>query len=247
MSNTPIIQCRDAIANIDGFDYEGNPLNLDAFAGEMINIIGPDYSGKSSWTRMICGMDRSYAGTVSIFEKPLNSYKRTDWIHLRKNIAYIETDTTLLSAANGLQNVLLPALYHSIDTPTNITRRAKQLLNEITPDTDPLVLPARIRRDQRYKIAIARALILKPQALVLDNPFALLDVATAKRFKDFLLQHSIKNNILIIIVSHDIQFALKYSDKILFANKNQLQLFNSESEITSSDDPDITEFLSISL
>jgi len=246
MNNTPLIQCRDAVAHISGFHYEGNPLNLEAFAGEMINIIGPDYSGKSAWSRMLCGMDRCDSGSVSIFDKPLFSFKRADWIHLRRNIAYIETDTALLSAANGLQNILLPALYHNIDTPTNITKRARQLLSEITPDTDPQVLPAQLRKDQRYKIAIARALILKPQAIVLDSPFNLLDIATAKRFKKFLLKYATENNILIIVVSHDIQFALKHSDKIIFVSKNKLQLFKDEDEISSSDDPDITDFLSLS-
>ena len=245
MNNPPLIQCHDAVASITEFEYEGDSLNFMANAGETINVIGPDYSGKSSWTKMICGIDECACGNVSIFDKPLDTYTRKDWINLRKNIAYIKADTALLSAANGLQNIMMPALYHNIDTPNNILNRAKALLEEITPDSNPQVLPAELRKDQRFKIAIARALILKPRAIVLDNPFTLLDIATAKLLKSYLLKYASINNVLIIIVSHDIQFTLEHSDKIIFVSKKNVRVFDSSNELESSDDTEINDFLDI--
>ena len=245
MNQTPIIRCRDAVANISGFHYDGNPLSLDAFAGEIINIIGPDYSGKSAWIKMLCGIETSYSGMVSIFDKAINSYARSDWINLRKNMAYIDSDTALLSAANALSNVMIPALYHNMGNYSQILTKAEQLLDELVPDAATNVLPAELRKDQRYKIAIARALILRPQALILDSPFTLLDITAIKRLKDYLLKYADENKLLIIIVSHDIQFALKHSDKILFASKNKLELFDGENDIRTSDDPEIKEFLTM--
>ena len=222
-------------------------MNFIANAGEVINIIGPDYSGKSAWIRMISGKETATSGDVSIFGKDLYRYNRTDWIYLRTNAAYIESDTALLSAANSLQNVMIPALYHATEKATDIMKRAERLINEISPDTDPYVLPALIRKDQRYKIAVARALILQPQAIILDNPFDLLDAATATRFKSFLLNYSKENNVLIIIVTHDIQFALQYSDKILFVSKDYIEPFHNAADLQSSDNIEINEFLKLNL
>ena len=247
MSISPIIQCEKAVAHIEGFRYEGTPLDFNAYAGEIINLIGPDYSGKSAWIRMISGKELPFSGDVSIFGKNLFSYNRADWIHLRTNAAYIETDTALLSAANGMQNVLIPALYHAKEKATDAIERAKRLISEIAPDTDPSVLPALLRKDQRYKIAVARALILQPQAVILDSPFDLLDVATATKFKSFLLNYSKENNVLIIIVSHDIQFALQHSDKILFVSKNHIEQFENADDLRTSDNANINEFLKTNL
>lgn len=243
MNSEPLIHCENAVAHIEGFHYEGEPLNFDAFAGEIINIIGPDYSGKSAWVRMISGKESPASGDVTIFGKNLYTYNRADWIYLRTKAAYIETDTALLSSATALRNVLIPALYHATERATHAIKRAKRLINEITPDTDPNVLPAQLRKDQRYKIAVARALILQPQAIILDSPFDLLDVASANKFKDFLLTYSKENNVLIIIVSHDVQFALQHSDEILFVSKNHIELFNNADDIHSSNNKEINEFL----
>ena len=247
MSNSPLIHCENAIAHIEGFRYEGESLNFTANAGEIINIIGPDYSGKSAWIRMISGKEPATSGDVSIFGKNLYSYNRADWIYLRMNAAYLETDTALLSAANSLQNVMIPAIYHATEKATDVMKRAQRLISEISPDTYPYVLPALIRKDQRYKIAVARALILQPQAIILDSPFDLLDVATAAKFKTFLLNYSKQNNVLIIIVSHDIQFALRHSDKILFVSKNHIEPFHNVADLHSSDNTEINEFLRLNL
>ena len=245
MINSPIIACNNAVAHIEGFHYEGPALNLEACAGEIINIIGPDYSGKSAWIRMISGKETSSSGDVTIFGKNLHNYSRADWIYLRTKAAYIETDTALLSAANGLRNIMIPALYHATERATFALERAKRLMNDITPDTDPNLLPAFLRKDQRYKIAVARALILQPQAIILDSPFDLLDAATATKFKSFLLNYAKENNVLIIIVTHDIQFAMQHSDKILFVSKNNIEQFTSAGDFQSSNNTEINEFLKL--
>ena len=245
MISSSIIECNNAVAHIEGFHYEGPALNLDACAGETINIIGPDYSGKSAWLRMISGKEENASGEVTIFGKNLHDYNRADWIYLRTKAAYIETDTALLSAANGLRNVMIPALYHATERATHALERAKRLLNDIAPDTDPNLLPAFLRKDERYKIAVARALILQPQAIILDSPFGLLDAATASKFKSFLLNYAKENNVLIIIVTHDIQFAMQHSDKILFVSENNIEQFTSASDLHSSNNTEINEFLKL--
>lgn len=245
VSKSPIIACNNAVAHIEGFRYEGPPLNLGACSGEMISIIGPDYSGKSAWLRMISGKEINNSGDITIFGKNLDNYNRADWIYLRTKVAYVETDTALLSAANGLRNIMIPALYHATERATHALERAKRLMNDIAPDTDPDLLPAFLRKDECYKIAIARALILQPKAVILDSPFSLLDAATAVKFKSFLINYAKENNVLIIIVTHDIQFALQHSDKILFVSKNNIEPFTSADELHSNDNSEINEFLKL--
>ena len=75
----------------------------------------------------------------------------------------------------------------------------------------------------------------------------MLDVSAAAQFKSFLLNYSKQNNVLIIIVSHDIQFALQHSDKILFVSKNHVELFNSTDDLHSNDNAEISEFLKLNL
>ena len=138
---------------------------------------------------------------------------------------------------------MLPAIYHDIGTTSDIKHRALALLEEIDVKCDITLLPAYLRKDQRFRIAVARALILNPKALLLDNPFAPFDLTATNRFKRFLLNRVKTGNLLVIMVTHDIKFALKHSDQIIFMAENRIYQFNHKNDIHSCDIPEVREYL----
>lgn len=245
MLSNNIIHCENLIPQELPFDYAGSALNFELVAGEVTSIIGPNYSGKGNWIRTICGLEELSSG--ELFIKGINTAELSadDWTMTRIKVAYLHEDTALLSAVNGLVNVLLPALYHKLDKKLKkqmLAEKALDLLYEIDPEIDLDDLPAYISKEHRYKIAIARALLLQPDVLVLNNPFAHFNSDSKRQFKAFL-KSQVEQGLSLLLVTHDIPYALDISDKIIFANQKNLYHFNSTQAVLNCDNPEVSEFI----
>jgi len=243
METSTIIQCKQLVADTKDFEYLGNPLDMDANLGTMINMLGPDYSGKSDWLKTITGVIEPASGELYISQKNTDDMTRDDWVRARTKIAYVSSEAALLSAASAIQNILMPARYHNIGSPSEIRNKALQLLNDIDVDCNHNALPAYLRKDQRFKIAVARALILDPQVLILDNPFTLLDLSATVNFKAFLLDLVKNSNMLLIMATHDVNFAINNSDQLLFVTRDHIHKFGQGENIRHSEILEIRDYL----
>jgi len=245
MQNNNIIHCENLIPQELPFDYAGSALDFKLHTGEVTSIIGPNYSGKGNWIRTICGLEEPSAG--ELFIKGINTAELSadDWTKTRIKVAYLHEDIALLSAVNGLSNVLLPALYHKLDKKLKkqmLAERALDLLDEIDPEINLDDLPAYITKEHRYKIAVARALLLQPDVLALNNPFAHFNSDSKRQFKTFL-KNQVEQGLSLLLVTHDIPYALNISDKIIFANRENLYHFNSTQAVLNCDIPEVSEFI----
>ena len=252
MQNNNIIQCQQLIPDNMPFEYHGDALDLEIKPGEMISIIGPDYSGKSAWLKSICGLEDQLSGSVLINGLNTLNLSGAEWTETRMKVAYVHTDTALLSAANGLTNVMIPALYHRLDDQqpdkkqkrTLLTEKALHLLEEIDPHINLNDLPAYITKDHYFKIVIARALFLEPELLVLHKPFRHFDNDSKRLFQQFLTDR-INKGISVLLVTDDIPYALNNSDRIIFTEKENLYLFNSKEEALTCNIPSINKYITL--
>jgi len=245
MQRKTIIQCKQLIPGQLDFDYQGDALDFELLSGEVVSIIGPDYSGKGNWLRTICGLEDQLAGKVYIEGIDTLNISADDWAKTRMKVAYLHEDTALLSAANGMMNVLIPAIYHHLDKNTEnglLAEKAMELLKEIDPELNLDDLPAYLSKDHQYKIAVARALLLEPDVLALNNPFAHFNSDSKHIFQVFI-EAKINKGLSVIIVTHDIPYALDISDKIIFASRENLLHFNSKQEILDCEIPIVNEFI----
>ena len=247
MQNETIIRCQQLIPGQLGFDYKGKALDLELGRGEVISIIGPNYSGKGNWLRTICGLEDQSAGKVYIKGIDSSYISAEDWAKIRMSIAYLHEDTALLSAANGLMNVLIPALYHRLDEAPEkplLAERALNLLEEIDPQIILDELPAYLSKVHQYKIAVARALLLEPDVLALNNPFAHFNSDSKHQFQVFI-ENQVKKGLSLMMVTHDISYALDISDKIIFVSREDLFYFDSKQAIFNCDVPIVNKFINL--
>ncbi len=247
MQNNSIIQCRQLIPGELPFDYPGKALDFELAAGQIISMIGSSYAGRSHWLKTICGLEDPLSGSVFIHGKNTLNFSAKDWVTARMKVGYLHADTALMSAANGLINVLAPALYHQLDKKDKnviLTVKALTLLEEIDPGLNLHDLPAYISKEHRFKIAIARTLLLEPDALVINRPFTHFDNDSKIQFQEFLARQ-VKKGLSIIIATRDIPYAINNSDKIIFAGQENLHIFDSKQEILNCDIPVISEYIKL--
>jgi len=247
MQNNTIIKCNQLIPQELPFEYHGDALDFELGAGEVITIIGPDYSCKGNWLRAICGLEEQQSGSVHIKGVDTLNLSEKDWTITRMKVAYLHEDTALLSAANGLTNVLAPALYHHLDEGQKkqlLVEKALQLLEEIDPEINLDDLPAYLTKDHQYKIAVARALLLEPDVLALNNPFAHFNSDSKYKFQLFL-KKQVEKGLSLLLVTHDTPYALSISDKIIFANRENLIYFDSVEALLNSDIAMVNQFINL--
>lgn len=240
-----IIHCEHIIPQKLPFDYQGDALDFELVNGEVTSIIGPSYSGKGNWIRTICGLEDQSTGNIYIKGKDTLNLSAKDWTMTRMKVAYLHEDTALLSAANGLINVLAPALYHRLDVNLKkqlLIEKALELLEEIDPRINLEDLPAYLTKEHQYKIAVARALLLEPDVLALNNPFSHFNNDEKKQFQYFL-NKQVGRGLSLLLVTHDIPYALDISDKIIFADQKNVHYFDSRQAILNCDIPEVNEFL----
>jgi len=242
--NAPhLLECDRMIASLTEVEYSGEALSMSADAGQIVSLIGPDYAGKADWLKTMAGIYYPVAGDVRFGGRSLFELNDDESTRMRQRNAYIRGDTALLSVASGLANVMLPARYHGIGDDETIKSKALNLIIELGANQSLDLLPAFVRRDQRFKLAVARALMLDPDVLFLDKPFAFLDTQATARFKHFLLRRVKQQGLTLVILANDLEFTLRVADKVLFISTEKVYCFDSIAELESCNDDAVAEYI----
>ncbi|MFH9968054.1 ABC transporter ATP-binding protein [Streptomyces mirabilis] len=202
----PIIEICDVSKKYD----EGRPalagLDLEVNAGEALAVLGPSGSGKSTLLNMIAGLDRPSEGTVAVGGLRLDGLGETALAkYRRERIGMVFQFFNLLDDLTVEDNVLLPA--QLAGRPHALARhRAAALLERLGIARHARAFPGRLSGGERQRVAVARALMNRPQLLLADEPTGALDSASAAEVRDLLADLN-REGQTIMLVTHDTRLA----------------------------------------
>lgn len=179
--------------------------------GENLAIVGPSGSGKSTLLHILGTLDRPSQGTVKLNDQDPFKLDDTSLAAFRnKNIGFVFQDHHLLPHLSVLENVLVSALAtKSIDKETE--QRAIQLLDRVGLANRKTHLPSELSGGERERVAVARALLLKPTLLLADEPTGNLDAANAQKVASLLLDLQKEEQSILIVVTHSLELASQMS------------------------------------
>ncbi len=193
-------------------------LSLDILSEEIISIIGPSASGKSSLLRVIAGFDQIDSGRIILNEKIVDDGNLFIKPYQR-NVGIIFQDLALFPHLNCAQNILFGISKYDISEKN---ARLSKLSNLLDIKNILEKFPHEISGGQQQRIAIARALAPKPELLLFDEPFSALD----EELKDLLIA-DVKallktEKITSVFVTHNIKEAFQLSDKIAYLSDRRI-------------------------
>lgn len=189
-------------------------INLTLNAGEIVAVLGKSGSGKSTLLRIIAGLIGASAGKIKYRGKSISGPAR--------GIAMVFQTFALLPWMTVLQNVELGLEALGIDKDER-RERALKAIDMIGLDGFETALPKELSGGMRQRVGFARALVVNPDVLLMDEPFSALDVLTADNLKSDLIElwQSKKTGInLIVFVTHSIEEAISIADRIIVFNSN---------------------------
>lgn len=200
-------------------------INLKVYAGEIIAILGKSGSGKSTLLRIIAGLIQASAGEIH--------YRGKAVVGPARGISMVFQTFALLPWLTVLQNVELGLEALGVDRYER-RERAIKAIDMIGLDGFESALPKELSGGMRQRVGFARALVVNPDVLLMDEPFSALDVLTADNLKSDLvdLWQSKKTGLnAIVFVTHSIEEAIMMADRVIVFNSNP-GLITSDLKVT---------------
>ncbi|MBP8715182.1 MAG: amino acid ABC transporter ATP-binding protein [Lachnospiraceae bacterium] len=225
-------------------------ISLCVNKGEVISIIGPSGSGKSTLLRCatllenIDGGDMSYMGeTVCRDEKGKSVYTSQNELKKIHNYFGLVFQNFNLFPHYSVMKNIVDAPVHVQKVPLkDAEKRARDLLEQFGLADKENAYPCQLSGGQQQRVSIARALALDPQILFFDEPTSALDPELTKDVLNVIKQLA-SEHMTMIIVTHEMNFARKVSDRVLFMEHGYIQRQGTPEEVLDSDDDRIREFV----
>jgi iron complex transport system ATP-binding protein len=209
-----------------GYAYGPSPVLLDISVsvaqGEFFIIIGPNGSGKTTLLKLICGIEKPREGNIHIFNHSLGSYSRKS---LARRIAMVPQLTTEDFPFRVSEIVLMGRSPHlgllgvEDDADRQMAQKAMQF-------TGVAQLAGRklnqLSGGERQRVSIARAICQQPDIILLDEPTAALDLAHQIKIMDLMEQLKNEDGYTVVMVSHDLNLAAMYADRILLLQEGRI-------------------------
>ena len=201
-----------------------NDVSLQIERGETLAVVGPSGSGKTTLVNILGCLDNPTAGTLTvdgtaIFKDGNTLSEKKLTLIRRKLFGYVFQKFFLIPTLTVLENILLPSVFDADFAADD--KRAAELAEMLGLAHRLNHLPAELSGGEMQRVAVARALIGKPQVLIADEPTGNLDSKRTEEIKELLLNLNKRENLTIVVVTHNLEFA-KNADRVLTISDGRL-------------------------
>jgi len=188
--------------------------------GEIISIIGPSGSGKSTFLRCINKLEEPSSGHIYIDGMDLMD-KNTDINKVRERVGMVFQHFNLFPNMTVLDNLTLSPIMVKKESKEEAEKYALSLLEKVGLSDKANSYPTQLSGGQNQRIAIARALAMKPEVILFDEPTSALDPEMIKEVLD-VMRDLAKEGMTMLIVTHEMGFARNVGNRILFMDKGEI-------------------------
>ena len=189
-------------------------VDLEIQKGEIVSIIGKSGAGKTTLLQIIGTLDKADSGKVEINGVDVSGLNEKELAEFRnKHIGFIFQFHQLLPEFNALENVMMPAMIARMDWK-EAEERATELLTDLGLGERLTHKPNELSGGEKQRVAAARALMMKPDVILADEPSGSLDEENKRELHKLLKQMQEQYNQTIVIVTHDKELA-EISDRVI--------------------------------
>jgi len=238
----PIISIRDLVVEYDGRRILDG-LSLDIEHGETMVLLGGSGSGKSTLLRQILTLERPKSGSVVVKGIDVTRCSQAELKSVRHSIGMAFQSAALFNSLSLEENVALPLREHTRLAPSIVELVVGMKLAGVGLAGFGKLHPQELSGGMKKRAAVARALALEPEILVLDEPSAGLDPIVAAELDQTILLLKEVFQMTIIVVTHEMPSAFKIADRIAMLYQGRFASVGTKDEIRNSQNPRVRQFL----
>ncbi len=218
-------------------------VNVTIMPGEIFAIAGGNGSGKSTLLREIIGLQMPAEGTIRLFGHDVSGLEGRGAQEVYRRFGVMFQQGALFSSLTLAENVAVPLKEHT-DMPPDLIRGLVSLKMATVglPADSSSKYPSELSGGMRRRAALARAIVMDPELLFLDEPTAGLDPINAAGFDELVLQLKAVLGLTVVMVTHDLDSLWRIADRVAVLGNGNILATGTMKELAESDDPVIHEY-----
>ena len=213
-------------------------INLTVEQGEVISIIGPSGTGKSTLLRCINRLETPSSGSVIIDGEDV-CRKETDLTAVRKKVGMVFQSFNLFGHKSIIENIIMPQMDLLGKSREESKKEALLQLRRVGLEQKAYNMPDELSGGQKQRVAIARALAMKPEIMLFDEPTSALDPTMVTEVKN-VIRHLAEDGMTMLIVTHEMRLAKDISTRVLYMDQGEIYEQGTPEEIFNSPKKELT-------
>jgi ABC-type lipoprotein export system ATPase subunit len=202
--------------------YALRGVTLEVLRGERVALLGKSGSGKSTLLNLLGGLDHATSGGLRVAGRDIDRLSRRELSRFRSaTVGMIFQSFNLIHSRTALENVELPMIFAG-RSPRDRRALAKQALESVGLGQRLHHRPTEMSGGENQRVAVARALVNRPEIVLADEPTGNLDSTTANEVMGLILDHIERHGATLVLVTHDEELAGASTDRVLRLKDGQL-------------------------
>jgi phospholipid/cholesterol/gamma-HCH transport system ATP-binding protein len=213
--------------------------------GQTLCILGRSGVGKSVTLRLLMGFLKPDSGSIRMEDNEITDLDEEGMREIRKRVTMVFQNGALFDSLSVRENVAFPLRERGGLAEDQIEQIVDRLIEMVGAADVVESLPASLSTGRKRAVAIARALAAQPDVVLYDEPTTMVDPLIAKRLGNLIQRLKKQLGFTSIVVTHDMRFAERLADTVLFLHQGRAAYFGPLSGFTASGDKNIQQFLTL--
>jgi len=222
-----------------------NDVSFYVNSGETLCILGRSGVGKSVSLQIIMGFLKADSGKVTVAGEDIDGMSERELQEVRRKVTMVFQNGALFDSITVGENVAFPLREHKDMQEDQILQVVKGLLEMVGVAGMENLLPSDLSTGMKRSVAIARALAAQPTAVLYDEPTTMVDPLMGHLLGSLIQRLKAQLHLTSIVVTHDMRFAQRLADKIVFLHEGKVHFFGTTEEMRNTEDPVLREFLAL--
>jgi phospholipid/cholesterol/gamma-HCH transport system ATP-binding protein len=241
----PLFEIR-SLAKAFGRNEVLRGVDLDIHKGERLTLIGRSGSGKSILLKHLIGIMRCDAGKIVFDGNEVSSLSERAWVAVRRRIGMLFQESALFDSLNVEDNVSYGLREQRVLGPEEIAKRVAESLEMVNLPGTQRMMPSELSGGMRKRVALARAIAMRPEVVLYDEPTEGLDPINVTRVDRLLESLRARLGVTTVVATHNMQSAFGVSDRIAFIDEGKVAITGTPAELRAMNDPRLAPFVKAS-
>ena len=218
-------------------------LSLSVTPGQALCILGRSGTGKSVTLKLMIALLRPDAGQIWIAGDNIAELEGEQLSHVRRKMGFLFQSAALFDSLTLHDNLALPLRRLTNKSRPEIEVAVDRVLSQVGLAPEKKTLPVELSGGMKKRAGLARALVLEPELLLVDEPSSGLDRITSSEIDDLLLEQKTREKTTMVIVTHDARGARRVGDRFAVLDEGHLLAFGTIEELDHHDNPIVRKLL----